>query len=76
MLIQRRDRNQPLTLAAYDAGPPTKAYVQPLAVGDSLADMPLFLAPSWYVEVPMELSYQAAWRGVPRRWREVLETAK
>jgi hypothetical protein len=35
--------------------------------------MPLFLASGWYVNVPLEATYQAAWRGVPRRFREVLD---
>jgi hypothetical protein len=66
--------DKPLTLVAYEAGPPMKtAYVQPVAVGDVLIDMPLFLAPGWYVSVPLEATYQAAWRGVPRRFREILE---
>ncbi len=65
--------NKPLTLVAYDAGPPKEAYVQRLSFGDSLIDMPLFLAPGWYVDVPLEATYQAAWRGVPRRVREMLE---
>jgi hypothetical protein len=66
--------DKPFTLVAYDAGPPRKtAYVEPAAVGDTLIDMPLFLAPGWYVSVPLEATYQAAWRGVPRRFREMLE---
>jgi hypothetical protein len=66
---------KPLTLVAYDAGPPKTAYFEPVTVGDVLKDMPLFLAPGWYVPVPLEATYQAAWRGVPRRFREVLESA-
>ena len=66
--------DKPLTLVAYDAGPPIKkAYLEPVAVGDIVIDMPLFLAPGWYVDVPLEATYQAAWRGVPRRFREVME---
>jgi hypothetical protein len=66
---------KPLTLVAYDAGPPKQAYVQRLSFGEALIDMPLFLAPGWYVDVPLEATYQAAWRGVPRRIRDQLETA-
>jgi hypothetical protein len=66
--------DKPLTLATYDAGPPLAAYVEPVAVGDTLMDMPLFLAPGWYVSVPIEATYQAAYRGVPGRFREVLES--
>lgn len=67
------DKN--LTLVSYDAGPPKISYVEPVAIGDVLTDMPLFLAPGWYVNVPLEDTYQAAYRGVPRRFREVLEAA-
>ena len=35
--------------------------------------MPLFLEPEMYVNVPLEATYRAAYRGVPRRWRQVLE---
>jgi hypothetical protein len=64
---------RPLTLAAYSAGQIKRAYVEPIAVGDALPDMPLFLEPEGYVNVPLEATYQAAWRGVPQRWRRVLE---
>jgi len=40
-----------------------------------LIDMPLFLKPETYVRVPLEATYRDAYRGVPRRWREVLEAA-
>jgi hypothetical protein len=63
----------PLTLVAYDAGPPLEAYLERVAVGDPLADMPLFLAPGWYVYAPLEATYEVAWRGTPRRVRELVE---
>ncbi len=65
--------DEPLTLAAYSAGSPKTAYVEPTAVGREMIDMPLFLEPETYVNVPLEATYQAAYRGVPRRWRQVLE---
>lgn len=65
--------DEPLTLAAYSAGPVKHAYVEPTAVGRALVEMPLFLTGDVYVNVPLEATYQAAYRGVPRRWREVLE---
>jgi Protein of unknown function (DUF4058) len=67
--------DKPLTLAAYDAGPPKTSYLEPVAVGDVLIEMPLFLAPGWYVSVPLEQTYQGAYRGVPRRFREILDTS-
>jgi len=65
--------DKPFTLAAYSAGARKTAYVEPMAVGDLLTPMPLFLTASTYVPVPLEETYQAAYRGVPRRWREVLD---
>jgi hypothetical protein len=65
--------DRPLTLASYDAGPPLAAYVQPVSAGDALPDMPLFLQPETYVNVPLEATYRGAWEGVPRRCRRVLD---
>ncbi len=70
-----RPADKPLTLAAYESGSIVRAHVQPIAVGDSLIDMPLFLEPGRYVEVPLEDTYQATFASVPRRWRAILETA-
>ncbi len=65
---------QPLTLVSYRAeGVGVEAYVEHLAVGDSLTDMPMFLNSDFYINIPLELTYQAAYRGVPAYWREVLE---
>ena len=63
----------PLTLAAYAAGPVMRAYVEATAVGRELIEMPLFLEPDVYVNVPLEATYRAAYRGVPQRWKQVLE---
>jgi hypothetical protein len=68
--------DKPLTLASYEASLPKHAYVEPVAVGDVLKDMPVFLAPGWYVNVPLEATHQVAWRGVPWLWRDVLEPTR
>jgi len=65
--------NRPLTLAAYSASLLPTAYVEPIAVGSVLPLMPLFLDPHWYINVPLEQTYLKAWRGVPQRWRRVIE---
>lgn len=65
--------DEPLTLAAYSAGPQKRGYIEPTAVGRALIEMPLFLTPETYVNVPLEETYQAAFRGVPSKWRTVLE---
>ena len=68
----RQPADKPLTLASYDAGPPKTAYVEPIAVHDPLPDMPLFLRPHAYINVPLEQTYLAAFQHVPERWRSVL----
>jgi hypothetical protein len=65
-----------LTLAAYSAGLAPTAYVEPVAVGDVLPDMPLFLEPELYVNVPLEPTYLATYAGVPRYYREILEAPR
>src|SRR5581483_11487635 len=56
---------EPLTLASYVAGPRPEAYLEHLAVGSPLAEMPLFLNPDRYINVPLESTYLAAYRGMP-----------
>jgi hypothetical protein len=58
-----------LTLASYAAGVPLRAFVEPVAVGDALPEMPLFLDPAHYVLVPLEDSYQATWNLCPEEYR-------
>jgi hypothetical protein len=65
--------DEPLTLAAYSAGSIKQAYIEPTAVGRELVEMPLFLEPDIYINGPLEATYQAAYRGVARRWKQVLE---
>ena len=66
--------DKPLTLASYTGGTAKSAYVEPVAVGDDLIKMPLFLDADFYVPVPLEDAYQAAWATVPSYWRTVLES--
>ncbi|HQZ68052.1 MAG TPA: hypothetical protein PLY87_23335 [Planctomycetaceae bacterium] len=40
--------------------------------GGSLPDMPLFLDPDWYVNVPLEETYLKAWEEFPDRWKKVV----
>lgn len=61
--------DKPLTLAAYSAGEEKVAYVEPVAVGDALPDMPLFLTPERYVPCPLEAAYQATWAVFPTALR-------
>src|SRR5665213_806654 len=67
---------EPLTMASYVAGSQPDVYEEPLAVGSALADMPLFLNPDRYVNVPLGPTYQAAFRGLPEFLRETLEVSR
>ena len=62
----------PLTLASYCAAPAPTAYVEPVAVGDVLPEMPLFLDAGWYVDLPLESTYGEAWEGFPTPWKAAL----
>ena len=68
----RQPTGRPLTLASYAAGPTNTAYVQTFAVGQPLAEMPLFLTDERYVNVDLEAAYQGAWDGTPDEVREQL----
>jgi hypothetical protein len=61
------------TLAAYVADVPTRAYVEPVGVGDVLPDMPAYLDLDSYVPVPLESTYQATWTSCPEDMREAVE---
>ena len=64
--FEPRPADKPLTVARYDSGEGLTAYVDPVAVGDSLPDAALFLGPGWYVKVPLEQTYQVSWDLTPR----------
>lgn len=64
--------DQPLTLVAYECGLTTRAYIETVAVGQTLPEMPLFLEPNGCVMVPLEATYEAAFAAVPKRWRTVI----
>lgn len=66
--------DKPLTVAAYAAGTETVAYVEPVAVGDKLPEMGVFLNAEYYVPCPLEATYQAAWDQFPMPLRAPLES--
>jgi Protein of unknown function (DUF4058) len=61
-----------LAIASYIGGAFPEAFVEPISVGDSLPDLPLFLSPEFYVLLPLEKAYESAWEAVPSFWRDVL----
>jgi hypothetical protein len=67
--------DEPFTLASYAAGDRINAYLEHVAVGSPLPEMPLFLSPDRYINVPLERTYLDAFRGVPAFWQKILEEA-
>jgi hypothetical protein len=65
--------DKPLTVAAYTATEPQVAYVEPIAVGDLLPPLPIFLDSDTYIPAPLEATYQTAWVKRPAIVRELVE---
>jgi hypothetical protein len=61
-----------LTVVAYYAGNELTSYVDSLALGEPLPDAPLFLAPGWYVDVPLEQTYMSSWDLTHRPIRDLV----
>jgi len=64
--------DKPLVQGAFDAGPEKVAYFEPIAVGDPLPDLPLFLKPETYVPAPLDATYQATWDTFPAALKPLL----
>lgn len=64
---------QPLTLVGYQSHGEITAYLEPVAVGDALPAMPLFLTPRAHVLVPLESLYEATWSACPAAIRTLVE---
>jgi len=60
-------------LVSYETGGLRAAYVEPVAVGDDLPDMPLFLTNAGHILVPLEPTYRATWDASPEEFRRTVE---
>jgi hypothetical protein len=65
--------DRPLAVVSYAASKDVKAYIEPLAVGDTLPSIPLFLSARERVSLPLESSYRKAVAKLPAHLRRVLE---
>ena len=65
--------DKPLTVAAYIGGDIPTAYVEPVAVGDPLPSLPIFLSEERYIPAPLESTYMEAWRVYPAMLKELVE---
>jgi hypothetical protein len=61
-----------LTLVSYQAGSEFVAHIEPVAVGDSMPDMPLYLDTELYTPVPLEATYRTTWEVSPEPLRELV----
>jgi hypothetical protein len=60
-------------MASYVASEPVDIYLEHPSLGAALPAMPLFLRPDRDINVPMETTYQEAYRSMPAFWRDVLK---
>jgi hypothetical protein len=65
--------DQPLTVCSYRAVVPVEAYIEHMAFGDPLPEMPLFLDLETYICAPLERTYLAAFQDMPVFLRHRLE---
>jgi hypothetical protein len=57
--------DRPLTIVSYQASPSKTAWMEPIGVGSPLPIMPLFLRNAFFINVPLETSYQQTWDVLP-----------
>jgi hypothetical protein len=65
--------DKPLTVVSYRAIPLKAAYIEPVAVGDDLPALPIFLTEADYIPAPLEETYRASWAAYPADFKELLE---
>lgn len=65
--------DKPLTLVSYLAATERSVYLENVAVGDTLVDMPIFLKYDLYVPARLETTYLAAWKAFPAPLKRLLE---
>jgi hypothetical protein len=70
--------DEPLLLVSYRAAAPLvgftpEPFIEPLRVGAQVPDMPAWLDPDLYVNVPLENTYKAAWEDCPADFRYFVE---
>jgi hypothetical protein len=69
-------KDKPLTCVSYVGYPGAEVYLEPVAVGEKLPEMPVFLNRDVYVLVPLDDTYRSAWEAVPAIWQEALTARK
>lgn len=70
----RQPMDQPLCCASYSIGSKDTAHITPVAVGEVLPVLPVFLNESSYVLCPIEDSYRNCWDAFPSLYKKPLLT--
>jgi hypothetical protein len=70
------DPARPLQVVSYASGRSIRAYIEPLAVGEELPAIPLFLTLGRHVPLPLETSYRTAFARLPLHLRRQLEEGR
>lgn len=63
---------KPLTLVSYQVADEIIAHIEPVALGDAMPNMPLFINREAHVLVPLESTYQTAWQRSPKPLRDLV----
>ncbi len=66
--------NKDRAIVSYQATEDCAAYVEPLAVGDVLSEVPLFLNDNCYASLSLELPYMATLESLTLEMRQYVET--
>ena len=61
-----------MTVVAYRAVPTKTAFVEPVAVGDQLPALPIYLTEADYIPAPLEETYRASWAVFPADFKDLL----
>lgn len=64
---------KPLTVASFVPGEDPTGYIEPVAVGDPLPSLPIFLSEDHYIPAPLEATYMQAWAVYPALLKELIE---
>jgi hypothetical protein len=64
---------KPLSTSSFRVADMVHCYGESFAPGEPVPEMPLFYDPDWYINLPLDATYAAAYEGVPRRWKSVIE---
>ncbi len=64
--------DKPLAIGAIRNGPEPRLFAEPLAVGDALPDLPIFLTPRRFIPLPLEATYVETLEATPAPVREAI----